>query len=296
MPTATDTVSLRDASAPLRRETGWRDVAETLHTRSTRMGRDQPHPSLVSVDTVETTRTSDKDVIGVLIAYGDNFARRGLYALLSTEPGIAVVGCAADGDETVALARQIQPDVLLVDIALPGIDGVQLARRLALDADACTARVLILGVCERDEDVFSSLRAGASGFARRDIEPAELLRAVRTVAAGDAALSPRVVSRMIAELASRPDPRLAAPDQLEELTAREREVMALVAAGLTNDQIAEHLVVTLATARTHVSRTLRKLGVRSRAQLVTLAYETGLVLPTKTADAGSGILAAKYAA
>jgi DNA-binding NarL/FixJ family response regulator len=128
------------------------------------------------------------------------------------------------------------------------------------------------------------------------MEPAELIRAVRTVAAGDAALSPRVVRRVIAELASLPDPRLPSPDQLDELTAREREVMALVAAGLSNDQIAEHLMVATATARTHVSRALRKLRVRDRAQLVTLAYETGLVLPEKTAAARSGILAAKLAA
>ncbi|MDX6627862.1 MAG: hypothetical protein QOH00_108, partial [Gaiellales bacterium] len=121
--------------------------------------------------------------------------------------------------------------------------------------------------------------AGASGFLRRDLEPAELIHAVRTVAAGNAALSPRVVSRVIAELTSQPDPQLPGPDQLDELTAREREVMALVAGGLSNDQIAEQLVVTRATARTHVSRALCKAGVRSRAQLVTLAYETGLVLP-----------------
>jgi DNA-binding NarL/FixJ family response regulator len=233
---------------------------------------------------------SSKDVVDVLIAYGDNLARTGLRALLNAEPDLTVVACAADGHQAVALARQIEPDVLLVDIALPVIDGVELTRRLT--AEPSRTRALILSASETDEEVDSSLRAGGSGFLGRDIEPGELIRAVRTVAAGNVALSPRIVRRLIAELAARPDPRLPGPDQLAELTAREREVMALVAEGLNNDQIAEQLVVTRATARTHVSRALRKVGVRSRAQLVTLAYETGLVLPKKTATARSGSLAA----
>jgi DNA-binding NarL/FixJ family response regulator len=243
----------------------------------THIDRDEHPRHLVSVDAIDASPSSGKDGIGVLIAYGDRLARTGLRTLLDTERDIAVVGCAADGDEAVALVREIQPDVVLVDIALPGIDGVELTRRLGVDASG--TRVLIISGSEQDEEVFSSLRAGASGFLRRDLEPAELIRAVRTVAAGNAALSPRVVRRVIAELASQPDPELPPPDQLDELTAREREVMALVATGLSNDQIAEHLVVTRATARTHVSRALCKAGVRSRAQLVTLAYETGLVLP-----------------
>jgi DNA-binding NarL/FixJ family response regulator len=232
---------------------------------------------------IDPNGTSENDVIGVLIACGDSLARAGLRALLNTERDMAAVGCAADGDEAVALARQIQPDVLLVDIALPGIDGVGLTRRLTVDADAPGPRVLILSVSDQEEEGLSALRAGARGFLRRDIEPAELIRGVRTVATGGAALSGGVVRRVIAEFASRPDPDLPAPDRLEALTAREREVMALVAAGLSNDQIAEHLVVARATARTHVSRALGKLRVRDRAQLVTLAYETGLVLPKKTA-------------
>jgi DNA-binding NarL/FixJ family response regulator len=250
--------------------------------------------SLVSVDAVERKRGSGKDPIHVLIAYGDDFARTGLRAVLQTERDIAVIGCAAGGRQAVALARQIRPDVLLVDIALPGIDGVEVTRRLAVDASR--TRVLILSRSERDEDVFPSLRAGASGFLRRDTEPAELVRAVRTVAAGNGSLSPSVVRRVIAELSSQPDPGLPGPAQLDELTAREREVMVLVAAGLSNDQIAESLVVTRATAKTHVSSARRKLGAHSRAQLVTLAYETGLVLPKKTAVARSGVLAAKFAA
>jgi DNA-binding NarL/FixJ family response regulator len=271
-------------------------MAQALHTRPSRIVREGHPRSLVSVGAVDPDRTSEKDGIGVLIAYRDNFARAGLRALLSAERDISVVGCAADGDQAVALAGQIQSDVLLLDIALPGIDGVELTRRLAVDADANGPRVLIISVTEHDDEILSSLRAGASGFLRRDIEPAELIRAVRTVAAGGAALSPHVVRRVIAEVASRPDPRLPGPDQLDELTAREREVMALVAAGLSNDQIAKHLVVTRSTARTHVSRALSKLRVGSRAQLVTLAYETGLVLPTKTAAARSEILDAKLAA
>jgi DNA-binding NarL/FixJ family response regulator len=243
----------------------------------TRIDPDEHPLHLVSVDAIETSPSSGKDRIGVLIAYGDRLARTGLLTLLDTERDIAVVGCAADGDEAVALAREIKPDVVLVDIALPGIDGVELTRRLGVDASG--TGVLIISGSEQDDEIFSSLRAGASGFLRRDLEPAELIRAVRTVAAGNAALSPRVVRRVIAELASQPDPHLPPPNQLDELTAREREVMALVATGLSNDQIAEHLVVTRATARTHVSRALCKAGVRSRAQLVTLAYETGLVLP-----------------
>jgi DNA-binding NarL/FixJ family response regulator len=155
---------------------------------------------------------------------------------------------------------------------------------------------VILSVSEHDDEVFAALRAGASGFLLRDVEPVELIRAVRAVAAGEAALSPGLVRRVIAELASRPDPRLHAPSQLDELTRREREVMALVAAGLSNDEIADHLVVAPATARTHVSRALCKLRVRDRAQLVTLAYETGLVLPKETAAARSATLAATFAA
>jgi DNA-binding NarL/FixJ family response regulator len=252
--------------------------------------------SLVSVDAVDRKRGSGKDRIHVLIAYGDDFARTGLRAVLQTARDIAVIGCAASGRQAVALARQIQPDVLLVDIALPGIDGVEVTRRLAVDADASRTRVLILSRSERDEEVFPSLLAGASGFLRRDTEPAELVRAVRTVAAGNGSLSPSVVRRVIAELSSQPDPGLPGPAQLDQLTAREREVMVLVAAGLSNDQIAERLVVTRATAKTHVSSARRKLGAHSRAQLVTLAYEAGLVLPKNTAVARSGVLAAKFAA
>jgi DNA-binding NarL/FixJ family response regulator len=271
-------------------------MPQTLNARPSRIDRDDHPRGLVSVDLVDAELTSENGDIRVLIAYGDNFARAGLEALLNAEPDMAVVACAADGDQAVALARQIQPDVLLVDIALPGANGVEVTQRLASDTDNSGARVLMLSGSDQDEEVFSSLRAGAGGFLLTDIEPGELIRAVRTVAAGDAVLSPRVARRVIHELASRPDPRLPAPSQLEELTAREREVMALVATGLSNDEIAEYLVITCATAKTHVSRALGKLRVRGRAQLVTLAYESGLVLPKKTAAARSSIVAPKLAA
>jgi DNA-binding NarL/FixJ family response regulator len=270
-------------------------MPETLNTRA-RIDRDDHPPSRLSVGVVDGDPIAERDTIRVLIAYGDNFARTGIHALLNAEPDMAVVGSVADGDQAVALATQVQPDVLLLDIALPGPGGIEVTRRLAAEAAAPAARVLILSASEDDEEVFSSLRAGASGFLLNDIESAELIRAVRTVADGDAVLSPRVARRVIYELASRPDPRLPAPDRLEELTPREREVMALVATGLSNEEIAEYLVVTRATAKTHVSRALGKLRVRGRAQLVTLAYESGLVLPKKTAAARSSIIASRLAA
>jgi DNA-binding NarL/FixJ family response regulator len=268
-------------------------MSKILDARSSRIDRDDRARSLVSVDLLDADRILENEVIRVLIAYGDNFARTGLHALLSEERDIAVVGCAADGEQALALARETQPDVLLVDIALPGIAGIEVTRRLVVEP---SGRVLILSASEQDEEVFSSLRAGASGFLLNDVEPAELVRAVRTVAAGAAVLSPSVARRVIAELTSRPDPRLPGPDQLDELTPREREVMALVATGLSNEQIAQYLVVTRATAKTHVSRALGKLRARDRAQLVTLAYETGLVLPKQTAGARSRIVAPKLAA
>jgi len=236
----------------------------------------------------------ERNVIGVMIADGDNFARAGIRALLSTKRDIAVVGFAADGHEALALARQLKPDVIVLDIALSGIDAIELTKRLA--ADVSGTRVVILSVSEQDEVVFSSLRAGASGFLARDVEPAQLVKAIRTVAAGEAALSPRVVHRVIAELAWRAGPLQPGPAQLDELTRREREVMALVAAGLNNDEIAQRLVVAPATARTHVSRALSKLRVRDRAQLVTLAYETGLVRPRQPPAKPPGTLAPRFAA
>jgi DNA-binding NarL/FixJ family response regulator len=172
---------------------------------------------------------------------------------------------------------------------------VELTRRIVADPDTARVSLLILSASEQDDEVFASLRAGASGFLLRDSDPSELIHGVRSVAGGEAALAPSVVRRVIAELVAQPDPQLPGPQQLDELTPREREVMALVAAGLTNHDIAEHLVISGATAKTHVSRALRKLHARDRAQLVTLAYETGLVLPKQPTAAGFGVPAATFA-
>jgi DNA-binding NarL/FixJ family response regulator len=254
-------------------------MAETLHRRPCQVDPDDQPGKLVLLGAVDPSHARETKAVRVVIAYGDTLARAGLHALLDGEPDIAVVGSAADGGHAVALARQLRPDVLLIDVSPPAIDGVELARRIVADPETVGVHVLILSASEHDEEVFTSLRAGASGFLPRDTEPPELADGVRAVAAGEAALSASAVRRVIAELASQPDPRLPAPEQLDELTAREREVMALVATGMSNEEIAQHLVVTRATAKTHVSRALGKLRARDRAQLVTLAYETGLVLP-----------------
>jgi DNA-binding NarL/FixJ family response regulator len=258
-------------------------------------------PNLVLVNEVDHHSDRSSEAISVLIASGANLARAGLTALLDAEAEMSVAGSAATEVEAVDLAGEIRPDVLLIDVTQLGegatsIDGVQVTRRIVADPDTSAVHVLILGASEQDEEIFSSLRAGASGFLSRDIEPAELVQGVRAVAAGQAALSSSGVRRVINELASQPDPRLPSPEQLEELTAREREVMALVAAGLSNDEIAEHLVVANSTAKTHVSRAMGKLSAHHRAQLVTLAYETGLVLAGQPAARRSGIATASFAA
>ncbi|MHB1809432.1 MAG: response regulator, partial [Solirubrobacteraceae bacterium] len=199
-------------------------------------------------------------------------------ALLDAQDGLEVVGSAADGHEAVQLARKLKPDVILMDIRMPVLDGLQATREIATDAKLDGVRIIILTTFELDEYVFDANRAGAAGFLVKDTKPADLIEAVRVVARGDALLSPSVTRRLIAEFAARARvPPSSAT--LEELTDREREVMALAAEGLTNEQIAERLVVSVATAKTHVSRAMVKLGVRDRAQLVVLAYETGLVRP-----------------
>src|SRR4051794_4747695 len=271
-------------------------MSPKLLTGSFEDQRDDHPRKLVLVDEMDLGRERWSDEIRVLIAYGDTLARAGLQALLEVEADIAVAGFAADGEEAVAMAREILPDVLLMDITLPGVDGVEVTRRIVSDPETAGVSLVILSASEQDEEVFAALRAGASGFLLRDTDTSELIRGVRAVAGGEAALAPSVVRRVIAEFASQPDPRLPNPEQLDELTPREREVMALVAAGLTNDEIAEHLVISRATAKTHVSRALRKLHARDRAQLVTLAYETGLVLPRQPTAAGFGVPAATFAA
>jgi DNA-binding NarL/FixJ family response regulator len=217
-------------------------------------------------------------VIRVLLADDQALVRAGFHALLGAQSDIDVVGEAADGDEAARLARTHKPDIVLMDIRMPGVDGLEATRRIVSDPALGDVRVVILTTFDLDEYVFEALRLGASGFLVKDTEPVELIHAVRAVARGDALLSPGVTRRLIAEFATRaknPQPMAA----LNTLTDREREVMALVAAGLTNDEIAARLVVSPATAKTHVSRTMIKLAARDRAQLVVFAYESGLVRP-----------------
>ena len=217
-------------------------------------------------------------MIRVLVADDQALVRAGFRALLDAQDDIEIVGEAADGEEAVALARRLQPDVVLMDIRMPKLDGLAATRAITADERLAGVRSVILTTFELDEYVFEALRAGASGFLVKDTEPVELIRAVHTVAEGDALLSPGVTRRLIAEFASRAKEPRAGPG-LEALTDREREVMTLVAAGLSNEEIAARLFVSPATAKTHVSRAMVKLGAHDRAQLVVLAYESGLVRP-----------------
>jgi DNA-binding NarL/FixJ family response regulator len=218
-------------------------------------------------------------VIRVVVADDQALVRAGFRVLLDAEDDIEVVGEAADGAAAVDVVRATHPDVVLADIRMPGVDGLEATRRIAADPELAGVRVLILTTFEIDEYVFEALRSGASGFLVKDTDPVELLRAVRVVAAGDSLLSPSVTRRLIGEFVSRPERRTISPAALPLLTDREREVVALVAAGMSNEEIAAELVVSPATARTHVSRAMVKLNARDRAQLVVLAYESGLVSP-----------------
>ncbi|MFF7202801.1 response regulator [Streptomyces sp. NPDC008141] len=217
-------------------------------------------------------------MIRVLLADDQLLVRAGFRALLDAQQDIEVAGEAADGEEAVRLVRELTPDVVLMDIRMPLLDGLAATRRITGDERFHDVKVVMLTTFELDEYVFEAIRAGASGFLVKDTEPEELLRAVRAVVAGDALLSPGVTRRLIAEFAARSkEPKDA--EGLGELTEREREVMALVGIGLSNEEIARRLVVSPLTAKTHVSRTMVKLGARDRAQLVVLAYESGLVRP-----------------
>jgi DNA-binding NarL/FixJ family response regulator len=251
--------------------------------------------NLVVVGQGGATQAEPAPEIRVVVAHGDRLARAGLAALLDSEPDVAVAGAAIDGAEAVALAGELRPDVLLIDLSVSGMDVESVTERILADRDSSSVQVLVLGGTDSDETILSSLRAGASGFLARDAEPAELTRAVHAVAAGEAALPPAAVRRLIAELAAQPDPLQASPELLDELTARELEVMTLVAGGLSNDEIAERLVVTRATAKTHVSRVMIKLHAHHRAQLVTLAYESGLVQPRRVEGSARSTVAAGLA-
>jgi DNA-binding NarL/FixJ family response regulator len=218
-------------------------------------------------------------VIGVLVADDQDLVRIGLRALIDAEDDLRVVAEAADGLAAVEAARATRPQIVLMDVRMPGMDGIEATRRLAAEPALAGTRVIVLTTFELDEYVFDALRNGASGFLTKDTRPAELLRAIRLVAAGEALLSPSVTRRVVREFASRPARRRNPHPLLDTLTERERQIVALVGEGLSNDGIAQRLVVSPATARTHVSRAMTKLGARDRAQLVVYAYQSGLVDP-----------------
>jgi DNA-binding NarL/FixJ family response regulator len=218
-------------------------------------------------------------VIRVVLADDQALIRAGFRVLVDAAEDLEVVGEATDGAQAVEAARLQRADVVLMDIRMPGVDGLEATRRISADENLAGVKVVILTTFESDEYVYQALRAGASGFLVKDTEPAELIQAIRVVARGEALLSPSVTRRLITDLASRPERRLAPAAVLSELTDREREVLALVAEGLSNDEIAARLFVSPLTSKTHVSRVMTKLNARDRAQLVVIAYETGLVTP-----------------
>ena len=218
--------------------------------------------------------------IRVLVADDQPLLRAGFRALIESAPDLQVVAEAANGREAVRLAKQSRADVALMDIRMPELDGLAATRLITADDDLAGVRVLILTTFEIDEYVFQALRAGASGFLGKSVEPDDLIAAIRVVERGDALLSPGATRSLIARFLAQPDPAdPVGPARLAALTDREREVLALVAAGMSNDEIARRLVLSPATAKTHVNRAMVKLGARDRAQLVVIAYQTGLVRP-----------------
>jgi DNA-binding NarL/FixJ family response regulator len=219
-------------------------------------------------------------MIRIVLADDQALVRAGFRALLDAEDDLEVVGEAASGDEAVSRVRSTRPDLVLMDVRMPGLDGLEATRRVLHDPANDGVKVIVLTTFEVDEYIFDALRYGASGFLLKDIEPTDLLRAVRVVAGGDALLSPSVTRRLIAEFAGRPEPVRPDTALLDELTDREREVLTLVADGRSNTQIADDLFLSPATVKTHVNRAMSKLGARDRAQLVIAAYRSGLVDPT----------------
>ena len=217
--------------------------------------------------------------IRVGIADDQALVRDGFRVQLGLVPDLEFVGEASNGEQAVALARQQRPDVLLMDVRMPVLDGIEATRRITSDAGTAGVRVLMLTTFDLDEHVYAALAAGASGFLLKDVTPDELFAAIRVVASGESLLAPSVTTRLIREFVTRPTTGRPRAGLLTDLTEREREVLLLVAEGLSNAEIAGRLVVSPATAKTHVSRILTKLGLRDRAQLVVLAYESGLVVP-----------------
>ena len=217
--------------------------------------------------------------VRVVVADDQTLVRAGFRLLVDSASDLEVVGEAVDGAQALELARQQRPDVVLMDIRMPTMDGLEATRQITTDETLAGVRVLMLTTFDLDEYVYQALRVGASGFLLKDMPPTDLLTAIRVVAAGDALLAPGITRRLIAEFARRPEPTGVPPAALAALTDREREVLALVAHGLSNSEIAQRLVVSAATSKTYVSRLLAKLGARDRAQLVAIAYETGLVTP-----------------
>jgi len=218
-------------------------------------------------------------VIRALVADDQEIVREGFSALLATQPDIDVVAAAADGAEAVRLSREHAPDVVLMDVRMPVMDGIEATRQLCVGGEEPTPRILILTTFDLDEYVYDALHAGASGFLLKDVRAEALFDAVRVVAAGDALLAPTITRRLIAEFARLRPRRELRPDELSALTPREREILGLLAEGLSNHEIAERLVLSDETVKTHVSHVLRKLGLRDRAQAVVVAYESGLVVP-----------------
>jgi DNA-binding NarL/FixJ family response regulator len=217
--------------------------------------------------------------IRVVLADDQVLVRAGFRVLLETEDGFEVCGEAGDGAQAVAVTTEQRPDIVVMDIRMPGVDGLEATRRITEDPELNAVKVLVLTTFDVDEYVYEALRSGASGFLLKDTEPVELLRALRVIVDGEALLAPTVTRRLISEFVGRPENRRIDVSAVHEVTDREREVLALVAGGLSNDEIAAQLVISTATARTHVSRIMTKIGARDRAQLVVLAYESGLVTP-----------------
>ena len=222
---------------------------------------------------------SDDGSIRVVIADDQALVRGGFSVIVGSAEDLEVVGEAADGAEAVAVVRDTVPDVVLMDIRMPEIDGIEATRRIKSDPATADVRVLILTTFDLDEYVYDALRAGASGFLLKDTLPDDLLGGIRVIAGGEALLSPRITRRLIEEFAHRPEPSAASKAPIEGLTDRELEVLAMVAKGLSNAEIATELIMSPATAKTHVSRLLTKLDARDRTQLVMIAYETGVAVP-----------------